>query len=398
MEFYHIFLITMSDIIGVLKVSWLTASIAVPDGYVEGTQMYTMTLAVMTSFVIALAILPLLSRFAFRTGLLDYPGERKVHATPKPLVGGIAIALALFAGAVFFIPNESLIGLYAGSAMLLGIGFLDDYKDSTHRWKFLVQIFAAMIMMNLSRGTFLLSFGDLLSTGTIALGVLAVPATIFCTVGVVNAINMADGLDGLAGGISLIALSAFAAAAYIDHQTDLFMFALVLIGALIGFLRYNWYPSKLFMGDAGSLMLGFILAFFSIRLTQQSGAGISPVVPLLVLAVPVIDTVTVMFKRMLQNKSPFCADKNHMHHLLLRLGFSHRATVMTILSITAFFSLVALYGTVTKRHDYFFFAVFVCYFALHVTGSFVLDLFVNRGVVSVSRKEKVARSRMATGL
>ncbi|MFZ5998208.1 MAG: MraY family glycosyltransferase [Nitrospirota bacterium] len=360
--------------------------------------MYTMALAAMISFGVALAILPFLSRFAFRIGLLDYPEERKVHAAPKPLVGGIGITLALFVSALLFVPNESLYGLYAGSAMLLVIGFIDDYRESTHRWKFLVQIFAAIVMMNLSRGTFLLSFGDIFSTGAITLGVLAVPATIFCTIGVVNAINMADGLDGLAGGISLIALSTFAAAAYIDHQTDLFMLALVLIGALIGFLRYNWYPSKLFMGDSGSLVLGFILAFFSIRLTQQSGAGISPVVPLLVLAVPIIDTVTVMFKRMFRNKSPFCADNNHMHHLLMKLGFSHMATVMVILSITAFFALVALCGTVARLHDYFFFTVFACYFVLHVTGSFVLDLFINRGIIFVSRKEKVARSRMATGL
>lgn len=333
---------------------------------------HTIALMLLTSFSVAFLILPMLSRVAVRIGLLDHPEERKVHLIPKPLVGGIGMAIAFFICSLLFIPHSSFGGLYAGILLLIIVGFFDDYKEFTHRWKFLAQIFAAILMMHLSK-TFLFSLGNLFSFGEVRLGVLAIPVTIFCTVGVVNAINMADGLDGLAGGISLLALISFAGVSVMDNHPDLLFLSLALIGALIGFLKYNWHPSKLFMGDAGSLVLGFFLAFFSIKLTQDEGSHISPMFPLLVLAVPIVDTVIVMTKRVLRNKSPFYADKNHLHHLLMRRGYSHAATVKIMLSLSALLSLFAIYATAAALPDHVMFLAFAAYCAVHSAGSFYLE-------------------------
>lgn len=349
-----------------------------PAGYAAKLQMLMAALTALTSFSVILFLLPVLSRAAVRIGLLDYPQERKVHLIPKPLIGGIGMAAAFFVCSLLFVPRASFSGLYAGIVILLIVGFFDDYREFTHRWKFLAQIFAAILMMHLSK-TFLFSLGDLLSLGVIKLGIMAIPVTIFCTVGVINAINMSDGLDGLAGGIALVAFVSFGAAAFIDNRPDLLFLSLALVGALIGFLRYNWHPATLFMGDAGSLVLGFALAFFSIDLTQHEGTRISPMFPVLILAVPIVDTIAVMLKRVLENKSPFHADKNHLHHLLMRMGYSHASTVKIILLISSLLSLFALSATVMRAPDHYLFLIFALYFFVHLIGSFSADIAVKRG-------------------
>lgn len=243
-----------------------------------------------TSFLGTVFILPMLFSVASKIGLLDYPSSRKVHTNPKPLIGGLGMLTALVVSSLLFIRVSELSGFYAGVIMLVIVGFLDDHNDLNHRWKFIVQILASVIMMYYG-GDVLFSFGDLLSLGPINTGIFTIPVTIFCTVGVINAINMIDGLDGLAGGISLVAFISFAILSYLNGQVELMLLSIALSGTVIGFLRYNWYPSKLFMGDAGSLFLGFALAFLSIAITQKDNSLVPPVVPLLILAIPIVDTL-----------------------------------------------------------------------------------------------------------
>lgn len=321
------------------------------------------------SFLLTLLVLPRLSNIASKIGLVDHPEKRKSHKDPKPLVGGIGMIIGFAISCLLFIPLKHLRGFYSGVILLVIIGFLDDFKELDHRWKFVAQIIATVLMISFS-DTVLHTFGNLLSFGPINLNRFDMLITIFGTIGVVNAINMIDGLDGLAGGVSFVAFFSFACLAFVISNTQLMLLSLAFSGAILSFLRYNWHPSKLFMGDAGSLSIGFGLTFIAIALTQSKNSAVPPVVPLLVLAVPIVDTLTVMIRRILQGKNAFQADKSHLHHILLRFGFSSRATVMIIVLLTALFSLFGIYGVVLNIPDYYLFMVFSAYFILYFMSSF----------------------------
>ena len=178
--------------------------------------------------------------------------------------------MALSVSSILFIPIANLRGFYAGLIMLIIFGFLDDFKEITHRWKFVAQALSAIFIIYLSEAV-ITSFGDIFSLGPVNPGVLAVPMTIFCVVGVINSLNMIDGLDGLAGGIALIAFASFTALSHINGQQEMLLLSVAFAGAVAGFLRYNFPVSHLFMGDAGSLSLGFTLAFLSVAVTQKQG-------------------------------------------------------------------------------------------------------------------------------
>src|SRR3990172_144850 len=218
-------------------------------------QHFRILLAFIAPLLVALWVLPHLSNIASRIGLIDYPNRRKIHKTPKPLIGGLGMVIGLAISCLLFIPLSNLRGFYAGIIMLAVVGFLDDFNELNHRWKFVIQMLAAVFIIIYS-GTILYSFGDILSIGQLRFETYAIPMTILCTVGVVNSINMIDGLDGLAGGVSLVAFVSFAVLALLNNQAELMLLSISFCGALIAFLRYNWYPSKLFMGDAGSLSIG----------------------------------------------------------------------------------------------------------------------------------------------
>lgn len=325
-----------------------------------------------TSLLIALFVLPRIIHLASALSLMDFPdSRRKVHDVPKPLVGGLGMILAVSFSCLIFIPplDLNLRGFYSAVVMLGIVGFLDDFRELHYRWKFIAQMLAATIMIYYSK-TILLSFGNLLSFGSIDLGIFAIPVTIFCTIGVINAINMIDGLDGLAGGVSFIAFISFAALAYINEQLNLMLLSLALGGAVLGFLKYNWHPSKLFMGDAGSFFLGFSLTFLSIAIAQGDNSVVPPAAILLVVTIPTVDTMTLMIKRGIRGKSPFSADKTHFHHILLKFGLDAKSAVMVLLFLSAVFSSLGIIGTIFKIPDYYLFSVFSIYFILYFMVSF----------------------------
>lgn len=313
---------------------------------------------------------------------MDSPdGYRKVHNVPKPLVGGLGMLIVVSLSSVLFVPPSdfNLRGYYSAVILLGIVGFLDDFTDLHYKWKFIAQILAATIMIHYSKNS-LLSFGNILSFGAIEFGIFVAPITIFCTIGIVNAINMIDGLDGLAGGISLISFISFAILAYIGKQFELMLLSIALAGTILGFLRYNWYPSKIFMGDAGSFFLGFSLAFLSIAITQtRSDDFIPPVAALLILAVPIVDTLTVLFRRVIKGKNPFSADRNHFHHILLKFKLDVKSVVKIILFISIIFSFFGVIGTVFKIPDYYMFLLFSIYFLLYfLVSCFVEDTWFKR--------------------
>lgn len=326
---------------------------------------------------ITLFVLPKFAHIASALGLVDQPGRRKVHTSPRPLVGGLAMSLGVAVGCLLFMPltlikghaGGSMRGFYAGLVILVLIGFFDDFQEVNHRLKFLVQIVAAVMVVYFSRIS-LTTFGDLLHLGSIDFPSLGLPMTVLGMVGVINALNMIDGVDGLAGGVSLVAFATFALLSFVDGHTTILLLCLAVSGALVAFLTYNWHPSRLFMGDAGSLFLGFSVSFVAIVITQDAGSQVKPVAPLLVLAVPITDTLTVMTKRVMKGRSPFYADKTHLHHILLKFGFTKRQTAVIIIAMTAAFSLLAIVGTLLDVPEYDLFLVFLIYFFSYFSASF----------------------------
>ena len=324
-------------------------------------------LVFLVAFFSALFVLPQLSHIANRIGLIDMPNQRKMHKMLRPLVGGIGIVISATFSSLVFVPLAGMRGYFSGLSVLLIIGFLDDFRELGHRKKFLAQIVATTLLIYLSKVS-LANFGNLLGFGPIVVPDiywLTWGVTVFCVVGVTNAVNMIDGIDGLAGGVTFIAFLTFAALSSLSGNSTLMLLNLALAGAVLGFLRYNWAPSVLFMGDAGSLCLGFTLSFMAVALTQGEATLVKPIIVLLVLAVPISDTIVVMTRRGCNKKSPFKPDRTHLHHILVQHGIDGKKPVKAILLICAVLSGVGIVGVIFHIPEPLLFAVFVGYFILN---------------------------------
>ncbi len=286
-----------------------------------------------STFVITSLSLVALKPVANKVGLMDIPGGRKQHQAATPLVGGLGIYLGTLTMTLFTpIVYAEFSSLLAISALILFIGILDDIKELSVSTRMSCQAIATIIMA-LAAGNQLNSFGDIFFVGTIHLGVLALPLTVFATIGVINAINMSDGIDGLSGGLVLITLTFLGITAYLAGDTALLCFITILACSLLAFLMLNFrHPWKgqalVYLGDAGSTLLGFITAWLLIKTTQGNDAIIPPILALWFLAIPLMDTVSLLIRRPLQGKSPFHPDRDHLHHLLMDLGMSVEKTVI----------------------------------------------------------------------
>jgi len=291
------------------------------------------------AMVVTIAWLPVFGRVATKWRIIDHPGERKVHAMPIPRIGGVAMAIGVLVAAIIVVPLEPADRYFLIAAGVLTVfGALDDRLDLDYRLKLLGQVLAAGIVV---------FAGDtqihaLTLDDRIALpGWVSIPLTVFFLVGVTNAINLADGLDGLAGGTTFLCLCALAMLAYSGGQVSCAALALAFAGAVLGFLRFNTFPASIFMGDAGSQLLGFAVGVLSLRATQSGNSIFSAATPILLLALPILDTLSVMVQRISEGRSPFSADKNHIHHKLLAFGFDHHEAVMVIYTIQADLFLLA---------------------------------------------------------
>ena len=286
-------------------------------------------LTLLGSVLLTIALIPMFSVAAVRFNAVDFPNERKVHTRPIPRIGGVAMALGTFVPLLYaFRENDFLVAYLTGSSILVLFGIVDDFRELSPKVKFTGQIVAALIAVFYG-GVVIRSLGTLLSEGWALPSWSAVPLTIFVIVGVTNAINLADGLDGLAGGICLLIFAGIGYLAYLAGNTTIGLISLALGGALFGFLRFNTHPATIFMGDAGSQFLGFSVVILAIALTQGSKVY-SPILPLILVGFPVLDTLTVMILRITRGRSPFSADKNHFHHHLMKLGFLHPQSVLII--------------------------------------------------------------------
>ena len=302
------------------------------------------------AFSLSYFLTPLAGRFASRYGALDFPGERKVHEGIIPRFGGVAVFIAfVFATACYYqwyhpsawaaLSGDRVLGIAAAGILVFAVGVYDDLRGTNAWVKFSVQFAAAFLIV---------WKGDVIRVithpagGQINLGILAVPITVLWLVGVTNAFNLIDGADGVAAGIGAIVAGTMAFVGVYNGHYESATIAAILCGALLGFLRFNFHPAKIFLGDSGALFVGFCLATLAIKTSQVSTTTISFLTPVVALGLPIMDTSLSFFRRVRAGKNPFNGDCDHIHHRLLRETLSHRWTAVILYGFCFILNAVAL--------------------------------------------------------
>ncbi len=303
---------------------------------------------VMSVMAVTALFFPVVRWIARHVGALDYPNERKVHKKPMPLLGGLMMFFGFLFGYMFFAPqNTQMLSILIAGFIVILTGIIDDIKPLKAREKLIGQVIAALIVT--FYGNVLLN--DITFFGFyFDFGILAYPLTIIFMVALMNCINFIDGLDGLACGISTIIFATIGIIAFIMHNIGSLEITItfIMLGACLGFLIFNFNPAKIFMGETGSMFLGFMMAvvclmgFKAVTLT-------SLVVPMLILAIPILDTLFAIIRRLVHKKPIYVADKQHLHHQLLNKKFSQRTTVLIIYAVSILFSLASIFYVLKDR-------------------------------------------------
>lgn len=288
---------------------------------------------------------PAVSRLAVRLGALDIPDARKLHTQPVPRLGGLAVYLAFLAGLfVFGVNGREVWGLLAGTSLIVLLGVLDDIYDLPAKAKLAGQIVAAVAVIPFGLQVEFVT--NPLNGGLVYLGWWGIPVTIFWLVAVTNALNLIDGLDGLATGTAVIAALTLATVAWTEGQTGAAALALLLGAAALGFLRYNFHPAKIFLGDSGSMLLGFVLAAIAVVGLTKSATAVSLIIPILILGIPLFDTTLAILRRCYKRQPIFNPDREHLHHRLLDAGLTHRRAVLVVYGVDAVLGASAVFLTI----------------------------------------------------
>lgn len=324
----------------------------------------TLLLSLFTTMV----LIPILKNYAVRLHAMDVPNGRSIHTFPRPKIGGIAMACGVLIPVLLWSPRGELTSaVIIGAAIIVIFGFIDDQRDLSYKIKLVGQFLAALIVV-LHGGVTIKSLGMLLPAGVVLPDRLSIPLTLFVIVGVTNAVNLSDGLDGLAGGIALLCFSCIGIIAYQAGDYGIAIFSVAVVGAIFAFLRFNTYPAVIFMGDAGSQLLGFLAITLALGLSQKI-QPVSPLFPLILLGFPILDTLTVMVERIYEGKSPFAADNKHFHHKLIQRGFYHSEAVVAIYVLQAFLVTSAF---IFRFHSEWFLLFFYLIFSGLVLFSFIV--------------------------
>ncbi len=316
---------------------------------------YEYFISFVLAFIIAFSATPVAKKLAFKIGAVDIPKDnRRMHKKPIARLGGLAIIVAFFiavlfntVGAVFgkaglFTPDKQLLGLVAGAIITVAVGIVDDVKQLGAKTKLVFQILAALAVV--ISGTRIVNVTNPFShDGVSVLNLyISYPLTIFWIVGITNAINLIDGLDGLAAGVSSIASLSLFFVSVIMGDFDTAVITAILAGSTLGFLPYNFNPAKIFMGDTGATFLGFTLGVISIQGTLKSYTAIAIAIPLLVLGLPLFDTLFAILRRLLTGKPIMEADRGHLHHRLIDMGLSHKQSVVVMYTASGALGLCAI--------------------------------------------------------
>lgn len=349
--------------------------------------------ALVVALIISFAVTPIIKTFAKQVGAIDVPdNKRHIHKQPIPRMGGLAIFIGFLFAVLLFadINQKGVFGVLLGAIMIVVVGALDDVLNLNAWLKFGVQILAAVVavlsgvLIDFVTNPLIMSEGKIVLTG-----ILAVPITILWIVGVTNSVNLIDGLDGLACGVSAIASMTMLVISMLvsDSNVNISVILAALTGACLGFIPYNLNPAKIFMGDTGALLLGYVLATVSVLGMFKTAAIVTFVVPVLAMAVPLSDTAFAFIRRLSRGQSPFHADRGHFHHRLLDMGLNQKQAVAVLYAVSAILGLTAVVivsqGPLT---------IVVAAFAFIIAGATWLSVFRKNPNIHVHHTEAAAES------
>jgi UDP-GlcNAc:undecaprenyl-phosphate GlcNAc-1-phosphate transferase len=298
------------------------------------------TLCAIVAALIVLATTPLTARLAHLVGAVDQPSDRRIHSTPTPRLGGLAILLGFLVPVLFYLPDDAATrAVVTGAILICFLGMVDDIWGLSPAVKLVGQVACAAVPVSagLTIDHITLPF-----VGVADLGPAQYPLTVLWFVAIVNMINFSDGMDGLAAGITGIGATTFAVLAASLGRADPAIMAAALAGACAAFLVFNFHPAKVFMGDGGSMLLGFVIAGVAINGVMKTTAAIAVVAPLFVLAIPILDTSFVIMKRIKHGLPVYSADRSHFHHRFFTIGWGQRKTVLALYVWCALMGLVAI--------------------------------------------------------
>jgi UDP-GlcNAc:undecaprenyl-phosphate GlcNAc-1-phosphate transferase len=374
------------------------------------------------SLVLSFLLTPLVRSFAIKIKAIDLPGERKIHTRPIPRLGGLSIfivfhlvLLAFSQFGFFHFPSGFLMGIHFGwillaSAIVLVLGSIDDFRRMPPSVKFLFQIVAGLIVA-LTCCRIEVIF---LPFGTFKLGIFSVPATVFWVVAITNAVNLMDGLDGLAAGTSFIVCIAILGISLLGQNIVIALVSVILAGSILGFLRYNFHPASIFLGDSGSYFLGFIISLLSIMSGQKGTTTLAILVPIIALGLPIMDTALSMLRRLLKSLhimevdqeknvvkflfldgwSVFKADRGHIHHKLLQMGFTQRKAVTILYAVSLTLGALALSSVYFKNINYALFITaiaFAFYVGVRKLGYTEIQILTNGSLLPLFNTPVVSR-------
>ncbi|UCZ51440.1 undecaprenyl/decaprenyl-phosphate alpha-N-acetylglucosaminyl 1-phosphate transferase [Bacillus shivajii] len=290
-------------------------------------------------FLVSILTTPFFKRMAIMVGAIDQPNQRKVHKKITPLLGGMAIFVGFMIGIILLMPvSPVILPIILGASIIALTGMIDDILGLPAKWKFFGQSIAAAIVIY---GGVYIEFITFPFEYMLDLGGFGIPLTFLWIVAITNAINFIDGLDGLAAGVSSIVLTTITGIAIMEGNAVILALTIILLASTLGFLLHNFHPATIFMGDTGSLFLGYMIAVISI-LGFKSITFFTLIVPVIILGVPIFDSLSAIIRRLVNKKPFYLPDKSHLHHCILNLGFSHRMTVLIIYGLSTFFAICAM--------------------------------------------------------
>ncbi|MFT5706115.1 MAG: UDP-GlcNAc:undecaprenyl-phosphate GlcNAc-1-phosphate transferase [Oceanospirillaceae bacterium] len=329
----------------------------------------------LTAFILSFAAILAVNPLADKLGLLDLPNERKCHDGAVPLIGGIAIFIGVLFTSTIFIESSQTLNLYLiSSALILFIGVLDDRYDLSVRVRLVAQVIVASILI-FGAGLYLTSFGKIFYFFEFELGYLGIIVTILAVIGSINAFNMVDGIDGLAGMLSLVTFSSLTVLFFLANN-DWYLIPLLFDAAILAYLLFNLrWPfaefEKIFMGDAGSMLIGLTVVWLLVLGTQplhssmlnfEHSSVFSPVTALYLIAIPLMDMAAIMYRRVKKGLSPFKPDRDHLHHIFERAGYNRKQTLTRITCLSILLASLGLIGELYHVAEWIMFSGFICLF------------------------------------
>ena len=323
----------------------------------------------LASFALTITIITGLNPLAKRVGLVDVPNERKLHVGQIPLIGGVAIFLGVLAATTMAMEHNQALNLYLiSSAFILFLGVLDDKYDLSVKVRIVAQVLIASIMI-FGANYYLSSLGNILYFFEFKLGAFGMIITVFAVIGAINAFNMVDGIDGLAGSLSLVTFTSLAYLLF-EAGNNWFLLAFLFIPAILAYLSFNLrWPfknvTKIFMGDAGSMLIGLTVVWLLVIGVESEQKAFSPVTALYLIAIPLMDMTAIMYRRIKKGQSPFKPDRDHLHHIFERAGYSRRQTLVRITLLALMLAVIGMVGQVYAVPESVMFIGFIMLFAAY---------------------------------